>query len=187
MNSRSTRSLILLLLCANALYAGHRQPGFSQKKMVSAEEKAQKHEAQFPIGCRPVGHQLSLKVLTLYPGKESALQSLYFVYNQLHENVNLYQMRDKNSELSTRYNHSIRGSSWAALATGEPFVQFICTVGDGKRGYGKIVDCGESIKVCQYVNVKFGLNNKGNFWMVDSNTRSGAVNQVVYYGVIPGV
>lgn len=157
------------------------------KNTLSSAEKARLEETRFPIGCRPVGHTLDLKVLSLYPGQVSALQSLYFIYNSLPQTVSLYQMRDKDSEISTRYNHSIRGNSWAALATGEPFVQFICSLGDGKDGYGKIIDCAQSLKVCQYVNVKFGLNNKGNFWIVDSNTRNGAVNDVVHYGVIPGV
>ncbi|MFI4918747.1 MAG: endopeptidase IV [Legionellales bacterium] len=154
---------------------------------MSAAEKAKKDETRFPIGCKPVGYKQSLKVLSLFPGKEGALQSMYFFFNQLPETVSLYQMRDKDSELSTRYNHTIKGSSWAVLATGEPLVKFICSLGDGKAGYGKIVDCAESLKVCEYVHVKFGLNNKGNFWIVDSNTRNGAVSEVVHYGIIPGV
>ncbi len=186
MNIKQGISLgLLLLLAQDSVYCT--QSTSSKKITLSAEEKARKEETRFPIGCRPVGHLLSLKVLTLYPGKESALQSLFFVYNQMHNNVNLYQMREKGSELSTRYNHTIHGNSWAAVATGEPLVQFICTTGDAKNGYGKIVDCAQALKVCQYVNVKFGMNNKGNFWIVNSNTRNGAVNEVVHYGVIPGV
>lgn len=153
----------------------------------TVEKVDKKDEARFPIGCRPVGYEDSLKVISLFPGKESALQSMYFFFNNLPETISLYQMRDKDSEYSTRYNHTIRAKSWAVLATGEPLVRFICTLGDGKASYGKIVDCAETIKVCQYVNVKFGLNNKGNFWIVDSNTRNGAVSEVVHYGIIPGV
>jgi hypothetical protein len=96
-------------------------------------------------------------------------------------------MRDKDSQYSMRYNHTIRAKSWAALATGEPKVKFICSLGDGKKDYGQIIDCADAVKVCEYVHVKFGLNNKGNFWIVDSNTRGGAVNEVVHYGIIPGV
>lgn len=153
----------------------------------STESVSKKDEARFPIGCRPVGFEQSLKVLSLFPGKESALQSMYFFYNQLPETISLYHMRDKDSEFSTRYNHTIRPQSWAVLATGEPLVKFICTLGDGKDSYGKIVDCSDAVKVCEYVHVKFGLNNKGNFWIVESNTRNGAVNDVVHYGIIPGV
>ncbi|MFI4963079.1 MAG: endopeptidase IV [Legionellales bacterium] len=156
-------------------------------KVSAAEEKAKKEEGRFPIGCRPVGYKQSLKVLSLFPGKEGALQAMYFFYNQLPETVSLYQMRDKDSELSTRYNHTIKPKSWAVLATGEPLVKFLCSLGDGKSGYGRIVDCEQTLKVCEYVNVKFGLNNKGNFWIVDSNTRNGAVSEVVHYGIIPGV
>ena len=159
----------------------------AQPAKLSKEEKVKQDETRFPIGCRPVGYEQNLKVLTLFPGKEGALQSMYFFYNRLPEIVSLYQMRDKESELSTRYNHTIKANSWAVLATGEPLVKYICSLGDGRSGYGKIVDCAETLKVCEYVNVKFGLNNKGNFWIVDSNTRNGAVSDVVHYGIIPGV
>ena len=154
---------------------------------AAADQVEAKDLDRFPIGCRPVGYDQSLKVLSLFPGKEGALQSMYFVFNRLSDNVSLYQMRDKDSEYSTRYNHTIKPKSWAVLATGEPLVKFICTLGDGKESYGQIVDCGETLKVCEYVNVKFGLNNKGNFWIVDSNSRNGAVSEVVHYGIIPGV
>lgn len=165
-------------------------PAYSAKteqKKWSAEEKEQKESARFPIGCRPVGFEQRLKVLSLFPGREGALQSMYFFYNQLPQAISLYQMRGEESEYTTRFNHTIRANSWAVLATGEPLVKFICTLGDGKDSYGKIVDCAEIVKVCEYVHVKFGLNNKGNFWIVESNSRNGAVNEVVHYGIIPGV
>jgi|GEM_PF-882099 len=153
----------------------------------AADEREKKDNHRFPTGCKPVGFKQALRVISLYPGKEGALQSMYFFYNQRPETVSLYQMNDKSSAYSTRFNHSIRGGAWAVLATGEPIVKFICSLGDGKQDYGQILDCAETIKVCEYVNVKFGLNNKGNFWIVDGNTRNGAVSEVVHYGIIPGV
>jgi hypothetical protein len=176
----NTLSKILLsaVLCS-PLYAG--LPAKNQATLDAEKE------TRFPIGCKSVGYEHYLRALLLFPGKEGALQSMYFMYNKLPQTISLYQMRDKDSEYSTRYNHSIKGSSWAALAVGEPNVKFICSLGDGKKDYGQVVDCAETIKVCEYVHVKFGLNNKGNFWIVDSNTRNGAVNEVVHYGIIPGV
>jgi hypothetical protein len=156
-------------------------------KKAATPEEIEKKENRFPIGCQPVGFAQDLKVVSLFPGKEGALQSMYFFYNKRPETISLYQMRDKDSEYSTRYNHSIRANSWAVLAVGEPHVKFLCSQGDGKKEYGKILDCAETIKVCEYVHVKFGLNNKGNYWIVDSNSRNGAVNEVVHYGIIPGV
>ncbi|TAL59686.1 MAG: endopeptidase IV [Legionella sp.] len=154
---------------------------------AAADQREIKDNHRFPTGCRPVGYKEALKIITLYPGKEGALQSMFFFYNQRAEPVSLYQMNDKISAYSTRFNHTIRGNAWAVLATGEPEVKFICSLGDGKKDYGQILDCAETIKICEYVNVKFGLNNKGNFWIVDGNTRNGAVNEVVRYGIIPGV
>ena len=170
----------LLILCCGLLCL----PLYAAKKEAITEAEK---EMLLPIGCKPVGFTQHLKVLALFPGKEGALQSMYFIYNKLPQTISLYQMRDKDSEYSTRNNHSIKGNSWAVLAVGEPLVQFICSLGDGKKEYGPILDCAQTVKVCEYVNVKFGLNNKGNYWIVDSNTRNGAVNEVVHYGIIPGV
>ena len=174
-------TLSSVLLCGLLCFPLH-----AASKKSTAVLDAEK-ETRYPIGCKPVGFNESLKVLSLFPGKEGALQSMYFFYNKLPQTISLYQMREKDSEYSTRYNHSIQGNSWAVLAVGEPHVKFICSLGDGKKEYGQILDCAESVKVCEYVNVKFGLNNKGNYWIVDSNTRNGAVNEVVHYGIIPGV
>jgi hypothetical protein len=173
--------LLSILVCVSSQAA--------RKKVTqeASQEQPIKDDSKFPIGCTPVGFEQDLKILTLFPGKEGALQSMYFFYNLRKQMVSLYQMQGDESEHSLRINHSIQGRSWAVLATGEHNVKFICTLGDGKAAYGPIVDCADSVKVCEYVHVKFGLNNKGNFWIVNSNTRNGAVNEVVHYGIIPGV
>ncbi|CAM2986330.1 hypothetical protein LEAN103870_11950 [Legionella anisa] len=189
MNTIKKITSISLMLCLGLIstHLEAAKPKMNDPKDMQAKaEKAEKEEARFPIGCKPVGYKESLKVLSLFPGKEGALQSLYFFFNKSQQTVSLYHMRDEESQYTTRYNHTIGGRQWAALATGEPLVKFICTLGDGKTSYGKIIDCADTIKVCEYVNVKFGLNNKGNFWIVDGTTRNGAVNEVVHYGIIPG-
>ena len=41
------------------------------------------------------------------------------------------------------------------------------------------------LKVCEYVRVKYGMNNSSNPWLVRSNASSGAIREVVQYGIIP--
>ena len=96
-------------------------------------------------------------------------------------------MLDNQSTHSVFLNHTVPQKQWSALATGQKEMKYICTVDDPKSSskYGKIIDCADSIKVCEYARVKFGMNNRGNYWIVDGNTRNGAVNQVTWYGVIP--
>lgn len=181
---------LLILLSIVIIFELFSATSWAAKPKLSEAEKAMKaakEEARFPIGCKPVGYQQYLKVLSIFPGREGALQSLYFIYNNLDQTISLYHMRDEDSEYTTRMNHTIGPKQWAALATGEPLVQFVCTLGDGKADYGKIIDCANTVKVCEYVHVKFGMNNKGNFWIADGTTRNGAVNEVVHYGIIPGV
>lgn len=142
-------------------------------------------DAKRPLGCKDVGYRYELKTLRLLPLESNDKQSLYFIFNSLSKSVNLYQMRQEDSTRSIYMNHVIRPRQWAVLSTSEPEVRYICTTNDGKSNYGKVIDCGESLKVCEYARVKYGMNNRGNYWLVDGNTSGGAVSDVLHYGIIP--
>lgn len=146
---------------------------------------AEKTDDKPPLGCRDVGYKFELKTLSLLPIDAGEQQSLYFIFNALPQSINLYQMLKDESTHSMYLNHVIRARQWAVLSTSEKELKYICTVDDAKRNYGKIVDCAASIKVCEYARVKYGMNNKGNYWLVNSNTSGGAVNEVLHYGIIP--
>ncbi|KTD21529.1 enhanced entry protein EnhB [Legionella lansingensis] len=151
----------------------------------AAKESKEVEDNRNPLGCYDTGFQFDLKTLHLLPGEAGPRQSMYFIFNTLDQKINLYQMRDEESSRTMYMNHSINARQWAVLSTTEKKVKFICTVPDGKEEYGKIVDCAESLRVCEYTNVRYGLNNRGNYWIVSSNTRSGALRAVVHYGIIP--
>ncbi|MDX1837453.1 endopeptidase IV [Legionella taurinensis] len=157
-------------------------PGLS----MTAEEKADKDNRN-PPGCLDTGYQFELKALHLLPEAAGAKQSLYFFFNTLSQKINLYQMRDDESSRSLYLNHAINSRQWAALSSTEKEVKFICTVDDPKLRYGRVVDCSQSLRICEYTTVKYGLNNKGNFWLVKSNSRNAAVREVVRYGIIPAM
>lgn len=179
---RSIGSLLCLIGCMGLAHAH-----------TSAEvlEGEYKDPSKYPLGCRNVGYKYNLNVLQLSPKIEGSAvevgdaQSLYFVYNRLNQPIILNQMLKDNSTRSTFLNHVIQANQWAVLATNQKELQFICSVNPLKYGYGKVIDCGDSLKICEYVRVKFGLNNKGNYWVVNSSNRGSAVGDVVRYGIIP--
>jgi len=143
-------------------------------------------ETRNPLGCRDLGHGYDLKVLRLQPDASGVeRQSMYFLFNKTAKSVNLFQMRDKDNIYNMYMNHTLNAHQWSVLATSEPKTQFICTIPDAKSPFGKIVDCADMLKVCEYNHVIYGLNNRGNFWIVRNNTRNGAVRDVVRYGIIP--
>lgn len=149
-----------------------------------AEEK---EDDRFPLGCRDTGYQFELKTVHLMPHTTASRQSMYFLFNSRSDKVNLFQMRDDESSRSMFLNHVINPRQWAVLSTSEKKVKYICTVPEKNSRYGKIVDCGDSLKVCEFTNVKYGLNNRGNYWLVNSNTKNGALREVVRYGIIPAI
>jgi len=71
------------------------------------------------------------------------------------------------------------------LSVNEKSMKFACSVKEYGKKYGEVVDCSKAVQVCEYNNVKFGLNNRGNYWIVNSSSRNGAVRAVVKYGIIP--
>jgi len=143
------------------------------------------NDVRNPLGCLDVGYEFELKTLSLFPKEAGTRNSLYFIRNKSNQRVNLYQMRQGDSSLSMFLNHDIHPNRWAVLSTCEQEVKYICTVDDRKSKYGKIVDCADNLQVCEFARVRFGLNNRGNHWIVNSNTRNGAVREVVRYGIIP--
>lgn len=159
----------------------------SEAMSLSKAEKAEQEEARSPIGCKNMGYQFDLKTLELMSNSVEAKQSLYFIYNASNHNIALFHMRGEESSRSMFLNHKMNAKQWAVLSTAEKKLRYICSIVDGKDPYGRIADCSGLIKVCQYNNVKYGLNNQGNYWLVNSNTRNGAVNAVVHYGIIPGI
>src|SRR3990167_3422669 len=123
---------------------------------------------QNPPGCRDVGYSFALKTLFIIPGQAGARQSLYFIFNKLNEPVTLYQMRDDGGTRSLYLNHAIAAQKWSVLSTSEKELRFTCTINISGFNYKTIVDCGDSIRVCEYNHVIFGLNNRGNYWLNNS-------------------
>ncbi|MBA4697554.1 MAG: endopeptidase IV [Legionella sp.] len=153
---------------------------------ISARRNISSEETRNPLGCYDKGYQFDLKTLSLFPGKEGKQQTMYFLFNPLQQTITLYQMLDSSDSARSIYlNHSIHPRQWAVLATSDKQVRFICTVPSAKSAYGKIVDCSKNVRVCEYTNVRYGLNNRGNYWIVNSNTRGGAIGEVIHYGIIP--
>lgn len=140
-----------------------------------------------PIGCRDMGYQFDLKTLRLSTSDGlEARQGLFVIYNHSNKNIGLFQMLGEESSRSMYLNHQISAGQWAVLSTSAKKMKYICTIAEGKNAYGKIVDCADHLMVCQYNNVRFGLNNQGNYWLVNSSTKNGAINAIVHYGIIPG-
>lgn len=154
---------------------------------ASAEsyENSVKNPMKSPLGCKDVGYKYELNTLNILPESIGERQSLYFVYNKLSKPVNLFQMLKSSSTRNTFLNNTIRPNSWSVLATSEKELKYICTVNDNKEKFGKIIDCSKSLKICEYTRVKFGLNNRGNYWLGNGTTRGSAVGSVVRYGIIP--
>jgi hypothetical protein len=131
-----------------------------------------------PNGCYDEGYAFKHKMLTLYPKKEGNRDSVYFIYNQSNHTINLFHAKKTQTHHGVNINNDIKAHRWAVYSSDEEKVRFICTSPSRKYEHGEINDCGEVLKVCEFSNVKFGLNNRGNYWMVDSTSKNTALRKV---------
>ncbi|MCX7115318.1 MAG: endopeptidase IV [Gammaproteobacteria bacterium] len=146
---------------------------------------AKENEDNFPTECKTAGYHFKMKTVELAPDQSTQKQAMYFFHNTGSEDLQLYQMRGKDSSRSLYLNHTIHPNQWAVLATSEKVTRYICTHPAPKLTQGKIVDCADSVKICQFTHVRFGMNNKGNYWIVDNTDKNSALRGIVHYGIIP--
>ena len=138
-----------------------------------------------PHGCKEVGYQYLFKTLEIQPRSEGDKESLYFFYNKTDEPIKLYHMLGNTAPIKTFLNHTLEPKLWAVLITGEGNVKYICAKNAEGSQLGEIVDCQSHLTVCEFPNTRFGLNNRGNFWLVKADIRASAIRQVERYGIIP--
>ena len=142
-------------------------------------------ESKSPLGCRDQAYQFKLNTLSIQPDITGDRQSLYFIFNRSTQPVSLHQMLGDESVRSMPLNHVINAQQWSVLATNQKELKYICAVGSPTSKHEKVVNCSETIKVCEYARVKFGLNNRGNYWFSSSTNRNRAVADALHYGIIP--
>lgn len=174
-------SSVCTLLLASIFFGAGLVNAASNVKTVVKEDD----EVKYPLGCRDVGYQMEMKILKILPEAAGERNSLYFIFNAHNYPIKLYHMRKEDSTRSLYLNHVINARQWAVLSTSEKYLKYICTKVNPHEPYGEIIDCADSVKICEFAKVRFGLNNRGNVWLVKGNTKNGAVSEVVRYGIIP--
>ncbi len=160
--------------------AGLSHASLSLKSLIPKND-----ESKSPLGCRDQGYQYKLNVLKIQTQPDGDRQSLFFVFNRSNQPINLYQMLKTDSSRTMPLNHVVGPQQWSVLSTSEDELNYICAVGTTPDNRGKIVNCADSVKVCEYARVKYGLNNRGNYWFSASTIRGQAVRDVLHYGIIP--
>ena len=139
---------------------------------------------ELPRGCHNEGYTYHHKALTLLPAKAGNSDSVYFIYNKSPSTVNLYQLKTADEHMGININNKIRPYSWGVYSSNESMVKFACSTPSDKYDHGKLVGCQQTLKVCEYTNVKYGLNNRGNYWMSRSDTKSNSLRRVNKIGVL---
>lgn len=138
-------------------------------------------ESRRPYACKNVGYRFFMNTLELQPRSEGDKESLYFFYNQSDEPLLLYHLLGQKAYTQTFLNQQLAPKQWAALILGEKKVRFLCAQGDDRH----IVSCPSNLTVCEFAKTRFGINNRGHFWLVIAASKEQAIRQVEHYGIVP--
>ena len=152
--------------------------------ILSSEAIARLKPLELPRGCHNEGYSFNDKTLNLFPAKKGNNDSVYFIYNRSNSTVSLYQLKNANEHMGLNINNKIRANQWGVYSSDETNVRFACTKPSHQYPHGKLVDCGQNLKVCEYTNVKYGLNNRGNYWMARSASKNSAIRRAMKIGVL---
>lgn len=139
---------------------------------------------ELPRGCHKEGFTYHHNVLTLLPAKAGNHDSVYFIYNKSPNTISLYQLKSVDEHKGLNINNKIRAKQWGVYSSDEDQVRFACSIPSAKYDHGKLIDCGKVLDVCEYTHVKYGLNNRGNYWMARSSSKNGAVRRAMHIGIL---
>lgn len=151
---------------------------------ASAPAMAQKATDELPKGCHNEGYTFNNFALTLMPSKVGNNDSVYFIYNNSSATISLYQLKSAKENMGININNKIRPYDWGVYSSDEPLVRFACTIPSAEYEHGKLINCKGHLEVCEYTNAKYGVNNRGNYWMTRSSSRNDALRRVNQLGIL---
>lgn len=139
----------------------------------------------YPTGCKLVGYGFSNGVLVLTPYHKNIEQKqvVYFIQNTSKQEILFSDLRDPSAPYIMHHNNTLKPDQWAVFAA-DKITKFICSNNNKTPNLQSIVDCENTVKVCEYANVKFALNNRGNYWATTNLSMSGAVTEIIQQGVL---
>lgn len=140
-------------------------------------------KGRFPVGCIHVEKPFNYRVLILKSASALHLQTLYFIHNIKPQKVYLTQAINQDKPYIMHINTWINGKRWAALATDETEIKFICSTNNKNKKYRSVVDCGKYLDICEFKQAKFATNNRGNYWAITNQSMKGAIRNLRYQGV----
>ena len=142
---------------------------------------AKRKPRRFPNGCRQLGFQFEGRLLTLVPAREELPnpQTLYFLHNTSGRSIHIKAEKSTDQPFTPSYENYIGVNRWAAFAMDLKTVAFTCNT-----GRGEVINCGDTLELCQYNNVKFSDSNGGNYWVVKSLPRYGAIHKAINIGIL---
>lgn len=143
-----------------------------------------KPDLSLPKGCYQQGFVFEDNTLTLLPPKAGNTDSVYFIYNHSPTTLNLYELQQAKNHLGINANNKIAPYEWGVYSSDQTKVRFACTIPDKTYAHGKLVDCQQKLNVCEYTHVKYGVNNRGNYWMARSASKNAAIKRAIYIGVL---
>lgn len=151
-------------------------------KTTAAKTTPQK---PYPTGCKQVGYGFANGVLVLTPYHKNIDQKqvIYFIQNISKQEIVFSDQRDGNTPYIMHNDNTLKPDQWGVYAA-DVTTKFMCSNKDKTQTLQSIVDCENTVKVCEYANVKFAPNNRGNYWATTDMSMSGAVTEIIHQGVL---
>lgn len=144
----------------------------------------EKKKLRYPLGCKPVGYSFQYFNVMFKPTAKYHPQTLYFVKNISNRDINMMQARKGDEDYVVYMRNTIKPNRWSALALDEKNAKFICTNKNKKQKTHAVVNCRKVLDICEFTQVRFGTNHRGNYWVTHNKSMRGAYNATKWHGVL---
>jgi len=153
--------------------------------LITAADAARRDRParKWPRGCKTVGYQFQAGQLILDPQVEDSDQTVYLIGNRSRGRLLVKFKEQEYALIHPNWQTEINYNRFSAFATDEKNIHFTCQkIHRGK--VGDKVDCGETLKICQYPRAKFAEHNLGNYWITHNQSLNQAVRAIIRRGVL---
>lgn len=153
---------------------------FTSALILSALSTTCLSASPFPRGCEVTGYGFSQPFLVL---NEKGQQAFYLLQNRTSYTIELeHYETHKEVFMSPSLATQVAANHWAAFASDVDNFYFKCyrKINNETR---TLIDCRDTLEVCQYPRAKFALSNMGNYWVSTDKPLSQVITDASRKGI----
>jgi len=135
--------------------------------------------ADFPRGCESSGFGFDDPYVIF---NDTDQQTFFLIKNHSDLPIQIERVETEDTFMSPKLQSKLNPSRWSAFAADISNVHFQCFI--RTSGTPTLINCRETLTICQYPRAKFALSNKGSYWVSTNKQRKTVIHDASKKGIL---